>query len=274
MADIYKVNSGNIVGGPGRLVVKEYDGTFPDSISDVMSMTDPHDLLNGWRDLGATNDGITTSRSFDTEDFEVDQLIGAVDTDITSWEHTLSTNLAENTIENRQLSMIGGTIIETAPVLGTTTTLTGAVVAGATIINVTSAAGISAGQFLEISEGSFLENKKVSRIQGNTIYLDSPLEAPYSAAAMVAPVTELGTKRIGFGTPGFVPYRTYALISKKKDGSLYMCVIRRAKVSGDAKEQVYGKEKRLIPLNLTAYPVDSEVAEENVYYEIEQVLAP
>jgi hypothetical protein len=274
MPDIYKVNSDNIVGGPGRLVVKEYDGTFPDSISEVMDMAEPHDLLNGWRDLGSTNDGITTSRSFETEDFEVDQVIGAVDSDITSWEHTLSTNLAENTIENRQLSMIGGTIIETAPTLGESTTLTGTVVAGATIINVTSATGISAGQFIQVSEGSFLENKKVSRVQGNTIYLSSPLEAPYSTAAMVAPVTELGTKRIGFGTPDFVPYRTYALISKKKDGSLYMCVIRRAKVSGDAKEQVYGKEKRLIPLNLTAYPVDSEVAEENVYYEIEQVLAP
>ncbi|USK77835.1 hypothetical protein [Peribacillus frigoritolerans] len=274
MSDIYKVNSDKIVGGPGRLVVKEYDGTFPDSISDVMNLSAPHDLVNGWRDLGSTNDGITTSRSFEEEEFEVDQQIGAVDSDITSWEHTLSTNLAENTIENRQLSMIGGTIIETAPVLGTTTILTGAVVSGATIINVTSATGISKGQFIEISEGSFIENHKVAKIQGNTIYLESPLQAPYSTTAVVAPVTQLGTKRIGFGTPGVVPYKTYALISKKKDGSLYMCAIRRAKVSGDAKEQVYGKEKRLIPLNLTAYPVDGEVAEENVYYEIEQVLAP
>ena len=273
-SDIYKVNSSNIIGGPGRLVVKEYDGTFPESISDVMSLSSPFELVDGWRDLGATNDGITTSRSFDTEDFEVDQVMGAVESDITSWDHSLSTNLAENTIENRQLAMIGGTIIETAPVLGESTTLTGPVVSGATIINVGSADSLAVGQFVEISEGSFLENKKIARINGTTVYLESPLNAPYSEAAMISPVVELGTKRIGFGTPGDVPFRTYALISKKKDGALYMCVIRKAKVNGDDKEQTYGKEKRLIPLSLTAFPVDGEVESENVYYEIEQVLAP
>src|SRR4051812_44330378 len=118
MPDIYKVNSDNIIGGPGRLVFKPYDGTYPDTISDVMDIASPYDLADGWLDVGATNDGITTTRSFDTDDFEVDQVIGAVDTDITAWTHTLSTTLAENSVENRQLALIGGTIIETAPVLG------------------------------------------------------------------------------------------------------------------------------------------------------------
>jgi len=268
MADIYKVNSSNIVGGPGRLVVKDYDGTFPDSISDVMTLASPYNLMAGWSDLGATNDGITTSRGFDTEDFEVDQVSGAVDSDITSWEHTLETNLAENTVENRQLALIGGTIIETPPVLGTATTLTSATVAGATIISVTSAAGITAGSWISVAG----EVRKVNRVEGTTVYLDSGLDNAHTATDSVSPITELGSKRIGFGTVNEVPFKTYALISQKKDGTLYMSVIRKAKVSGDGKEQTYGKEKRLLPLQLVAYPVDGVPAEENVYYEIEQTI--
>jgi hypothetical protein len=266
MADIYKVNSSNIVGGPGRLVVKDYDGTFPDTISDVMSTVSPYDLQAGWSDLGATNDGITTSRGFDTEDFEVDQVSGAVDSDITSWEHTLETNLAENTVENRKLALIGGAIIETPPVLGTATALTAATAVGATIVSVTSAAGITQGSWVDIGG----EVRKVSRVEGNTLYLDSGLSETHATTDSVSPITELGTKRIGYGTVNDIPFKTYALISQKKDGTLYMCVIRKAKVSGDGKEQTYSKEKRLLPLQLIAYPEDNVNADENVYYEIEQ----
>lgn len=272
MADIYKVNSDRIVGGPGRLVFKPYDGTFPESIADVMSPTAPYDLTEGWQDLGATNDGITTTRSFDTEDFEVDQVVGAVDTDITSWEHTLETNLAENSVENRKLALIGGTIIESAPVLGTPTTLTADVGVNATILRVTAATGFAEGGFVDITEGASTETKKIARIDGTTLYLASPLENAYTIASAVAPVTELGYKRIGYGTVQDVPFHTYALISQKKDGTLYMCVIRKAKIQGEDKEQTYGKEKRLLPLQLSAFPVDDVSQEENVYYEIEQVL--
>lgn len=271
MADIFKVNSGNIVGGPGRLVVKPYDGTFPEAISDVMNLNSPFDLVEGWRDMGATNDGITTSRSFDTEDFEVDQVTGAVDTDITSWSHGLSTTLAENTVENRQLALIGGTIVETPATYGTATTLTAPVVANATILSLTAVTGISEGSFVELSEGSLTEVVKVSRLVGNTVYTESPLLNAYTVASAVRPVTELGYKRIGFGTVNNVPFYTYALISQKKDGRLVMAVIRKAKVSGDDKELTYSKEKRTIPLALTAFPVDNVSQDENVYYEIEQV---
>jgi hypothetical protein len=272
MPDIYKVNSDSIVGGPGRLVFKRYDGTFPETISEVMDLTEPHDLVDGWKDLGATNDGITTTRSFDTEDFEVDQVVGAVDTDITTWSHTLETNLAENSVENRQLSLIGGTIIESPPTLGTATTLTSAVSVYATILTVTAAAGFSAGGFINITEGAMTETKQIDRIVGNTIYLKSPLDNAYTLTSAVAPVTELGYKRIGFGTPTNVPFWTFALISRYKDGTLYMAVFRKCKVTGDDKEQTYGKEKRLLPLQLSAFPEDNAPQEENVYYEIEQVI--
>lgn len=274
MADIYKVNSSNIVGGAGRLVLKAYDGTFPDSIEEVMSLSAPYDLVDGWQDVGATNDGITVSRGFDSEDFEVDQVVGPVDTDITGWTHGLSTTLAENTVSNRQMALIGGQIIETPPTLGTATTLTATAAINASILSVTSASAMTAGSFLQISEGGNVESKQINRISGNTIYLETPLKNAYTTAASVAPITALGSRRIGYGTVQNLPEYTFALISQKKDGSLYMAVIRKARVTGDDKEQTFEKGKRTIPLDLAAYPVDNVPQSENVYYEIEQLVTP
>ncbi|MGG1571595.1 hypothetical protein [Fictibacillus sp. NRS-1165] len=266
MADIYKVNSNNIVGGPGRLVVADFGIPYPNTIEDVMNLTEPYDLKPGWSDLGATSDGIATSRGFDVEGFEVDQLPGEVDSDITAWTHTLETTLAENTLENRQLALIGAPIIETPSVLGTATTTTGDVAAGATIVPVTSVAGITPGSYVDVDG----ETRKVSRVEGTSIYLETSLAEAHVTGATVSPITTLGTRRIGYGTPNEVPFKTYALISQKKDGTLYMAVFRKAKVSGDDKEQTFGKEKRLLPLQLVAYPDSSAPQEENVYYEIEQ----
>lgn len=272
MADLYKVRSENIVGGPGRLVCKPYDGTFPDTIEDVIQITDPYELAEGWKEIGATNDGITVARGFDTEEFEVDQVVGAVDTDITSWTHTLETDLAENTIENRQIALIGGQIIESPAEMGTATTLTREVGLNATILTVSSVDGFNVGGYVDITEGENSESRKIARIQGSSLYLTSPLGNAYTPEAAVSPIVKMGYKRIGYGTASFLPEFTFALISQKKDGSLYMMVIRKAKVSGDDKEQSFSKEKRLLPLQLTAFPVDGVTQEENVYYEIEQIL--
>lgn len=272
MADLYKVRSENIVGGPGRLVCKPYDGTFPETIEDVISTTGSYELAEGWKEIGATNDGITIARGFDTEEFEVDQVVGAVDTDITSWTHTLETDLAENTVENRQIALIGGQIIESPATLGTPTKLSKEVGTNATILTVASVEGFSPGSYVEITEGDKAESRKISRIQGTALYLTSPIANSYTAAAAVAPVTKLGYKRIGYGTASYLPEFTFALISQKKDDSLYMMVIRKAQVSGDDKEQSFSKEKRLLPLQLAAFPVSDVPQEENVYYEIEQIL--
>lgn len=267
MADIYKIHPDRIIGGPGRLVVKPYDGRYPEKISDVMEPTEPYNLKPGWRDLGATTDGIKTSRSFDTDEFEVDQ-VGVVDTYITKWEHTLETQLAENTVENRQLALAGGTIMESAPVFGDAVTLQSPVDSQAAILSLESCT-------FDFKEGGWLqigtETKRIKRIMGTTIYLAEPLTSAYPAHQKVIPVIELGTKRIGYGTLGEIPFMTYALISQKKDGTLYMCVIRKAKISGDEVEQTYSKEKRVLPLQLSAFPVDGVAEEENVYYEIEEI---
>jgi hypothetical protein len=268
MADIYSVNSRNIVGGPGRLVVKPWDGTYPETIGDVMGTAAPFSLTGGWRDLGATVEGITINRGFETEDFSVDQVAAPVDTDITGWTHTLETALAENTVENRQLALVGGTIIETAPVLGTGTTTTTATAVGGTLLNLTSAAGITEGSYVQVGGGTY----RVAAVSGNTVTLATPLTSEVEAAAPVSPVTELGTRRIGYGTAGDIPFYTYALISQKKDGTLYMAVFRKCKITGDDKEQTFGNEKRTLPLGVAAFPDGDASAEENVYFEIEQIL--
>jgi len=267
MSDIYKVNSADIIGGPGRLVWAPYGTTAPTKISDVMNTTSPYDLVGPWKDLGATTEGIEISRGFETEGFEVDQVLGEVDEDVTGWSHSLSTQLAENTLENRQLALIGSPIVETAPQLGTPTTLVNDVAAGAMILNVTSAAEFAEGGWLQIGT----EIIKISKISGNTIYLTEPVKQAYTATENVTPVTELGTKRIGYGTVTDVPLFMLALISQKKDGTLYMAVFRKVKVSGDEKTQNFAKGKRTLPLNLKAFPEDGVAQDENVYYEIEQV---
>lgn len=267
MADIYKVNSDKIVGGPGRLIVKAWDGSYPESIEDVINLN-TYDLIGSYRDLGATSEGITISRGFETEDFNVDQMSAPVDTDITGWTHALSTILAENTPENRQIALAGDTIIETAPTLGTSTTTTTQTAIGGTILNVTSVAGFSAGGYLQLNGTAY----RIAAVSGNTVTLERQVTELVASGASVTPITELGTRRIGYGTVSVVPFYTYVLISKKKDETLYMAVFRKCKISGDETEQTFGTGKRLLPMASNCYP-DGNLGEgDNVYYEIEQMV--
>lgn len=266
--DIYNVNSENFVGGPGRLVVADLSVAAPIRISDVMDTSSPFDLTAGWRDLGATSDGISISRGFSTEDFEVDQVMGPADTEVTGYSHSLSTSLAENTLINRQLALVGGEIIETPAEIGTTQVLAGALAIGARNITLTTAdPDFKVGGWVEFTGG---ELKKIASVNGATLVLEMAVEKAYATTDSISPVLALPTKRIGYGTKRDVPFQRYALISQKKDGSLYMAVIRKAQVTGDDKEQSFNKSKRVLPLSLTAFPEDGIADAENVYYEIEE----
>ncbi|WP_455920100.1 hypothetical protein [Priestia megaterium] len=270
MADIHKVNSKNFVGGPGRLIVGDMSMDAPQKISDVMDLTDPYGLKEGWKDLGATTDGISISRGWETEDFEVDQVMGAADTDVSSFDHGLETQLAENTIENRQLALAGGSIIETPATVGTGQVLGGDLAAGARIVTLSSAdAAFKTGGWLRLGTSELI---KISNVNGTTVHLETGVSKAYTTTDQVYPVTELPSKRIGYGTVTDIPFKRYVLISQKKDGSLYMAVIRKAKVSGDSKQQDFNKGKRVLPFQLQAFPEDGVSKEENVYYEIEQAI--
>ncbi|MCC2483728.1 hypothetical protein LKM01_18040 [Bacillus pacificus] len=268
-AELFKVNANNIVGGAGRLITAPYGVKLPDKISEVMSL-ETYDLTAPWKDLGATQEGITVSRSYEEEGTEVDQVQGEVETSITKWEHTLATLLAENTIENRQLTLIGSKIVETAPKYGTAVKSANALAAGASLIALATAPGtdFKAGSYLKIGS----ETQKIAQISGNTLILDGTLEKAYETSADVLPLKELGSKRIGYGTVSTAPFITVVLISKKKDGTLAMLVIPKAKVSGESKEQKWSKEKRTLPFALKAFAQDNMPTDSNVYYEIEETL--
>ncbi len=269
MADIYKINSNAVIGGPGRLVYAPFGTQVPTKIGDIMDLND-YSLKAGWQDLGATQDGISLKRGFDTDNIEVDQALTPIGENITGWTHTIETKLAENTIENRQFAMIGSPITEVPPTLGDATTLSNDVTAGATILTVASTTGFVQNGYLKIGD----EVKKIASVDSSStkITLSEPLSAAHTSTDEVAPITELGYKKIGYGAVDERPMMMVALISQKKDGSLICTVVRKAQVAGDDKEQMYDKNTRVINLNLVAYPVDGVATNENVYFELEQVI--
>lgn len=270
MAKFQRINNkqATVYGGPGRLLIAPFGAARPEKLSDIIDLAS-YDAKAGWRDLGATNDGISTSRGFDTDDVEVDQSVEPIDQTITGFSNSLSTNLAEPTIDNRQLAWIGGTITEVPATLGTATTVSNATVAGSTVLNVASATGFTANSYLKIDD----EFKKIAAVDGNKITLSEALTSPHTETAEVAPVTELGYKKMSYGAPSDVPAFQVALLSMKKDGTLYGIVFYNCKVSGDDSETTYEKGQKMLPLQMNAHTVDDLPEDENVMVEFEQVLA-
>ena len=67
-----------------------------------------------WIDAGATTDGVTISVSPDYTELVADQVIDRVGSRLTGRTITVSTNLAEVTLENLKVALGGGTITTTA----------------------------------------------------------------------------------------------------------------------------------------------------------------
>ena len=63
-----------------------------------------------WIDAGATTDGVTITVSPDYTEIVADQVIDRVGSRMTSRTITVSTNLAEATLENLKLALAGGTV--------------------------------------------------------------------------------------------------------------------------------------------------------------------
>jgi len=103
------VSINDIFGGGARLIYANDDVSKPTKLSDILN-TDTGVLVSGWNDLGATDGGAAMTRGFDKETWDVDQVLGAIDEFITSWNVMLETNLAEASLENLQLAWEGGTI--------------------------------------------------------------------------------------------------------------------------------------------------------------------
>lgn len=256
-----------IVGGPGRLSYAFVGQAIPEKISDVFDRA-TLELKPGWKDFGFTTDGISISRGAEIEDIEVDQFYTPVDSRVTGTENTISTQLMQNTIENRQIANMGAEIIETPAVYGTATTTTAAATAGSKLIAVTSATGITAGSFVEVGGRGYL----VSSVSGLNVILSRALVADVASAASVKPIVELKTKKISYGSMNDRPALMIALTTPRPDGTLLVTLFYNVKVSGEDVEQTFNKETRTLPLALKAYPHPALGNDADIYTEIDERL--
>jgi hypothetical protein len=111
MADFFRtgITDDNFIRGAARLLVAGTTISFPTAVSDVINLSS-FDAMSGWVDVGATKTGITISHNNTEETFDVDQILGDIDSRPVSYEQTVATALAEVTLENFQLAWEGGPI--------------------------------------------------------------------------------------------------------------------------------------------------------------------
>lgn len=116
MGDFLRTDLDNpwaFVRGPARLLIAPSNQAFPSAIDDIIvtaSGTTQYDAQSGWTDLGATKTGVQISINHAEETFDVDQILGDIESSPTNWECNVQTALAENTLEHFQLAWEGSTI--------------------------------------------------------------------------------------------------------------------------------------------------------------------
>lgn len=97
-----------LLGGATRILRAPLSEPVPADISEIIGMEDPYDPVGTWVDFGATREGASYNRSIDEEGLEIQQVTGAVLTEITEVVRTVNLSIAEIKAEHLQ-------IIEEAP---------------------------------------------------------------------------------------------------------------------------------------------------------------
>lgn len=95
--------------GPARICVAAATQAFPSSISQVVNLS-TYASMTGWSDLGATKGGVQVSINNTEESFDVDQVYGDIDSLPTAWECSVSTQLAESTLDRLSFAWEGSTV--------------------------------------------------------------------------------------------------------------------------------------------------------------------
>lgn len=103
------VNDDNFIRGAGRLMWAGTTVAFPTNVSDIINLS-TYDASVGWNDLGATKTGVTITYNNTEETFDVDQILGDIDSRPVTYEQTVSTQLAEMTLERLQVAWEAGAI--------------------------------------------------------------------------------------------------------------------------------------------------------------------
>lgn len=113
------VNDDSFIRGAARILWAGTTVTFPTKIADVINMS-TYDATASWNELGATKSGIQISINNSEENFDIDQILGDIRSSPTNWEMSVSTQLAEMTLERLQVAWEGSAVTTDAtPVSGT-----------------------------------------------------------------------------------------------------------------------------------------------------------
>lgn len=111
MADFFRTNAysdDSFLRGAARIMWAGTTIAFPTTIGDIINLSS-YDAMSGWNDLGATKTGITVTYNNTEETFDVDQILTDIETRPVSYEQTISTALAEMTLDRLQIAWQGGT---------------------------------------------------------------------------------------------------------------------------------------------------------------------
>lgn len=103
------VNDDSFIRGAARLLWAGTTISFPSKIADVINMS-TYDAASGWNELGATKTGVQISINNSEESFDIDQVLAEIMTQPTSWEMSISTQLAEMTLERLQVAWEGSAV--------------------------------------------------------------------------------------------------------------------------------------------------------------------
>lgn len=107
--NLMTVPPGGLISGSATVVHTTIGG--PDLLT--------YDAMPGWTDMGATKNGITIAINNAEETFDIDQQLGIIGSQPTSWTCTVGTSLAESTPERMQLAWQGSSItIDNTPTSG------------------------------------------------------------------------------------------------------------------------------------------------------------
>ena len=116
------VDDESFLRGAARLLVAPDSQAFPAKIADVIELDDEpmtgeqYDALTGWVDLGATKTGIQITINNAEETFDIDQILGDIESAPTGWEVSVGTQLAEFTLERMQVAWEGSAVTTDAVV--------------------------------------------------------------------------------------------------------------------------------------------------------------
>lgn len=95
--------------GPGRVMYAAATQSFPTGISNIVNLS-TYASMTGWSDLGATKGGVQVSINNTEESFDVDQVLGDINSLPTAWECSVSTQLAEMTLDRLSFCWEGSTV--------------------------------------------------------------------------------------------------------------------------------------------------------------------